>query len=251
MIEVTALATIFCTFLLAGAVKGVIGLGLPTVSLAILIVAFDLPTAMALLIVPSLMTNIWQAAVGGHGQLLMKRLWPFLLFATLTVWIGGLGLQTIDLSLLSALLGLLLISYAAIGLTGFRVTLSNKKEIWTGPLAGAINGVLTGLTGSFVVPGVIYLQAIGLPRDQLVQAMGMLFTLSTLALAVSLSGNDLLSTQLGLVSLAALAPAIIGMMIGQKLRRVLSEFQFRRVFFIALLVLGIYVVLQSGGLIVS
>ncbi|MEP2560021.1 MAG: sulfite exporter TauE/SafE family protein, partial [Rhizobiaceae bacterium] len=61
MFDPLALAIIFLTFLLAGLVKGVIGLGLPTVSLAVLAVLFDLPTAMALLIVPSLLTNIWQA----------------------------------------------------------------------------------------------------------------------------------------------------------------------------------------------
>ena len=251
MIEFTTLIIIFCTFLLAGTVKGVIGLGLPTVSLAIMAVLFDLPTAMALLIVPSLITNIWQAAIGGHGQNLMNRLWPFLSVAALTVWIGAIGLTQLNLGLLSALLGMLLVAYAIIGLTGFRVSIGRSREAWAGPVAGAINGILTGLTGSFVVPGVMYLQAIGLPRDQLVQAMGMLFTVSTLALAIALRRNDLLTLQLGLVSLAALLPAIIGMIIGQKLRQILSEQQFRRIFFISLLVLGIYIILQSSALTVG
>ena len=52
MIDATTLV-ILTTFLLAGLVKGVIGLGLPTVSLAILTVALDLPSAMVLLLVPS------------------------------------------------------------------------------------------------------------------------------------------------------------------------------------------------------
>ncbi|NKB52397.1 MAG: TSUP family transporter [Rhizobiaceae bacterium] len=248
MIEFTTVAIIFCTFLMAGTVKGVIGLGLPTVSLAILAVTFDLTTAMALLIAPSLVTNIWQAAIGGHAKILLKRLWPFLLFATVTIWIGALGLKRVDLALLSALLGLLLIAYALVGLTGFRISIDRHRESWVAPIVGALNGILTGLTGSFVVPGVMYLQAIGLPRDQLVQAMGMLFTVSTLALGLALGGNGLLSWQLALTSLAALVPAIIGMMIGQRLRMILSEQQFRRVFFVALLALGIYIVVQSGAL---
>ena len=180
MIETAALAIIFCTFLLAGAVKGVIGLGLPTVSLAILTVVFDLPSAMALMIVPSLLTNVWQASVGGNAGTLTIRLWPFLLLATGTIWIGALGLTRVDLTLLSALLGLLLVSYALAGLTGFRMVVSRNNQVWMGPVMGAINGVLTGLTGSFTVPGVMYLQAIGLPRDQLIQAMGMLFTVASL-----------------------------------------------------------------------
>ena len=85
----TTTILIVVTFLIAGTVKGVIGLGLPTVSLALLTVAIDLPTAMALLLLPSFVTNLWQALAGGHARLILQRLWPFLLLATVTVWIGA------------------------------------------------------------------------------------------------------------------------------------------------------------------
>ena len=71
-------------------------------------------------------------------------------------------------------------------------------------LAGATNGVLTGMTGSYVVPGVLYLQALGMPRDTFVQAMGVLFTVSTLALGASLAGYGLLPADLTGLSAAAL-----------------------------------------------
>jgi len=238
MPEPFILAAIAGAFLIAGTVKGVIGLGLPTVSLGILTVVLDLPSAMALLLVPSLITNLWQAAVGGSGKALLLRLWPFLAMATVTVWIGALALTRVDLRLLSALLGGLLIAYAVSNLAGLRLAITARQAVWAGPLAGAVNGVLTGMTGSFVVPGVLYLQAIGLSRDQLIQAMGMLFTVSTLALAVALKGNNLLSAELGGLSLAALLPAAAGMVFGQRIRQRLSEARFRRVFFIALIVLG-------------
>lgn len=169
-------ATILCTFLLAGAVKGVIGLGLPTVSLGLLTAALDLPTAMALLLVPSFVTNLWQALVGGNAIEILRRIWPFLLMASATVWIGARALTSVDLALLSALLGFLLVAYAVISLGGIRLAINPQQEVWVGPLIGTANGVLTGMTGSFVVPGVMFLQAIGLPRDRLIQAMGMLFT---------------------------------------------------------------------------
>jgi uncharacterized membrane protein YfcA len=101
------------------------------------------------------------------------------------------------------------------------------------------------MTGSFVVPGVLYLQAIGLPRDMLIQAMGMLFTASTAALAVALGGRNLLTLELGAISTAAVLPAIAGMILGQRLRRRLSETSFRRVFFLSLLALGAYIVARS------
>jgi uncharacterized membrane protein YfcA len=238
------LLIITLTFLLAGTVKGVIGLGLPSVSLGLLTAAIDLPSAMALLLIPSFVTNAWQALVGGNGGVLIRRLWPFLLMATLTVWAGGRLFAHVNVGWAAALLGVLLALYAVISLAGVRLQTPKHKEGITGPLFGAANGVLTGITGSFVVPGVMYLQSIGLSRDALVQAMGMLFTLSTLALAVSLYDNALLTSELGVVSAAGVIPALIGMVLGQKVRQKLSESQFRRVFFWAILLLGLYIMAE-------
>lgn len=241
------LVLIGATFLLAGGVKGVIGLGLPSVSLGILAATLDLTTAMALMVMPSLVTNFWQGAVGGHLRMLLVRLWPFFLTATVTVWLGAMALSFADLELLSGLLGVLLALYAAIALAGWRPVLDGGQELWAGPGFGVVNGVLTGMTGSFVVPGVLFLQAIGLPRDVLVQAMGILFTLSTVALAIALQRHSFWTADLGLVSLGAVVPALIGMVVGQRLRRSLSETAFRRVFFWSLLALGLYIIARAGG----
>jgi uncharacterized membrane protein YfcA len=132
-----------------------------------------------------------------------------------------------------------------VNLAGFRLIIATRQEVWLGPLIGSANGILTGMTGSFVVPGVLFLQGIGLSRDMLIQAMGMLFTASTLALAVALQGNHLLTTELGILSAAGLVPALIGMVLGQRIRQRLSEQLFRRIFFIALLLLGAYIVVNA------
>lgn len=247
MFDAVTVLAVTVTFLLAGTVKGVIGLGLPTVSLALLTVAFDLPSAMALLLVPSFVTNLWQALVGGHARAILRRLWPFLLMATVTVWIGAAALTRIDLHLLTALLGALLVTYSAVNLGGLRLTVPGRHEVWVGPLIGSANGVLTGMTGSFVVPGVMFLQAIGLPRDALIQAMGMLFTASTLALAAALQQADFLTVQHGVLSTAAVLPAIAGMALGQRIRKSLPEESFRKVFFVALFALGAYIIASALG----
>jgi len=245
MLDLVTLTAIAATFWVAGTVKGVIGLGLPTVSLGLLTAALDLTTAMALLLVPSFVTNLWQAAVGGNARVLLLRVWPFLSMATVTVWLGATALTRLDLGLLSGLLGGLLVTYSTLNLAGVRLVVSARREVWAGPLFGAANGLLTGMTGSFVVPGVMFLQAIGLSRDMLVQAMGMLFTVSTAALALALQDNRILTPQLGLVSTAAVIPAAVGMFCGQRIRQRLSETRFRKLFFIALWVLGGYILAQS------
>ena len=245
MFDPLSLFVISATFIIAGGVKGVIGLGLPTVSLGLLTATLDLPTAMALLIAPSLVTNLYQATAGGHARVILWRIWPFLLIATATVWLGAIALTRVDLDVLSALLGLLLVAYGGLSLAGVRLRIPARSEGWMGLVFGTANGILTGMTGSFAVPGVMYLQGIGLSRDILVQSMGMLFTASTVALAFALGTNALLSTELVIASLLAIVPSLIGMWAGQNLRRRLSETQFRGALSIGIVLLGIYILISS------
>ncbi len=235
------LVVIGLTFLLAGFVKGVIGLGLPTVSLALLTAGFGLIPAMGLLIVPSFTTNVWQAVQGGAFRELVRRFWLMMAAVVAGTWVGGNVLVAVDARLLTGLLGVLLCVYSVIGLARFRIPSPGRAEPWLNPVMGGVNGILTGLTGSFVVPGVLYLQSIGLNRNALIQAMGMLFSVSTLALAVALGHHQLISMELGALSLGGVVPALAGMMIGQKVRNRLSEAAFTRVFFSSLLILGAYI----------
>lgn len=246
-IDPQLLIAVTAVFTLAGMVKGVIGMGMPSVAMGLLTALIGLPQAMVIVLVPTFLTNVWQACVGGQGLIVLKRIWPFLVMATITVWLGAMALSRIDRHLLSGMLGLSLSAYAAINLAGFRIIIPATREGWMGPVLGGMNGILTGMTGSSVIPGVMFLQAIGLPRDQLIQAMGMLFTLSTVALGFALQGAGFLTPQLGTLSAIALVPAIGGMLIGGRIRARLSEAQFRRVFFVALLILGLYILFKAVG----
>lgn len=249
--EPQMLLTVLLVFMFAGTVKGVVGLGLPTISLALLLLVSDLPTAMALLLVPSFVTNVWQALSRGDGEAgqtgrVWRRVWCFMLPATLMIWLGGQALLYMDFSFLTRLLGMLLIVYGLTGLAGLRPDLNRVPVGWRSTVAvvvGSINGVLTGMTGSFTVPGVMYLQALNLSRDELMQAMGMLFSLSALGLAITLQSNGLLAAEHGLMSSVGLLPALLGMFIGQKIRRRLSGEAFKKALFIALLLLGLYILL--------
>ena len=231
------------SFLLAGFVKGVVGLGLPTISLAILTALLDLPTAMALLVVPAFCTNIWQGFIGGHLVLLSRRLWPLLLVMIPFVWAGAALSDLLETEILTRILGGMVVTYAALSFQSVPYSIPMPLQVWLGPLCGAINGVLTGLTGSLFLPGVMYLQAIGLSRDQLVQAMGLLFALSTLALGISLQETGRIDVGLWQISGFALLPALFGMHCGKICRGYLSDDLFRRVFLSGLALLGIYIML--------
>ena len=242
MLSVEFLAVIAATFLLAGFVKGFVGFGLPTVALALLTVTIGLKEAMALMVIPAILTNIWQATVGGAFQAIVRRLWPFIVMMFLGAWIGGGILVRSDQIIISGLLGVLLLIYSGVSLITPQIPPPGRREIWMAPAVGGITGIVTGLTGTFVMPGALYLQALALPRDIFVQAMGVMFAMASVALAVSLSGHGLLTVETGGISAAGIVPAIIGMAGGRWTRQWLSDRLFRQFFFGALLVLGAYLV---------
>ena len=232
-------------FLLAGIVKGVIGFGLPSVTLALLTATLGLKDAMAVMLIPTLSTNILQGLQGGHLKFLLKKFGSLILAAAIGTWFAAGLLAKSDAMLLSGLLGLSLASYAGISLFTPQIRPPGEHEKWLSPLIGAISGLITGLTGSFIIPGVVYLQAIGLPKNVLIQAMGIIFTAATLSLAIALDGHGLLPARVFLISTIAIIPAFIGMGIGQLITKKLPENQFRKIFFIGLLLLSCYIIAKA------
>ena len=230
-------------FMLAGLVKGVVGMGLPTVAVGLLALWMPPAEAAVLLIVPSLLTNAWQMQPW-HGVLpMLRRLWPLLAGVFLGTVAGGWWLGALAAPWARGALGLTLVVYAAWGLTGARLAVPRRAEAWLAPLVGTVTGLVTAATGVFVVPAVPYLQALQWERDELIQALGIAFTVSTLALAVILPLGG--GARAGLLSLAMLVPALAGMALGQALRRRLSPTVFRRCFFAGMLLLGLHMVMAT------
>lgn len=236
-------ALIMGTFLLAGTVKGVIGLGLPTVAMGLLGLAMLPAQAAALLIIPSTVTNAWQLATGGHLKPLLKRLWPLLLMIAMGTGLGAMTLGMSGGQAMTRALGAALLLYALSGLFMPALRVAPRHEAWLGPVCGLITGIITSATGVFVIPVVPYLQVLGLERNALVQALGLSFTVSTLALAAGLYWSGSLGGgELG-ASLLALIPALLGMWLGQWLRQRISALAFKRVFFVGMGALGLHLLL--------
>lgn len=243
----STLAFVLVVFGLAGFTKGVIGLGLPTIAMGLLAVVLSSVESAALLILPSLVTNVWQMVDGPHLRPLLRRLWPLNLGVCLGTWAGAAFLSGLGGPYGAPALGFALMAYAVSGLAALKLAVPAAFEGWMGPLAGAITGAITAATGVFVIPAVPYLQAAGLTKDELVQALGLSFTVSTLALAVTLAGSAGLGPGLAWPSVAGVAVALAGMRLGRAVRARLSPATFRLWFFSGLLALGAY--LAARGLV--
>jgi uncharacterized membrane protein YfcA len=243
----TLLLFIAATFLLAGFVKGVIGLGLPTIAVGVLGVVMAPAQAAALLAVPNLVTNGWQLATGPDLRRILSRLWPMLAGICGGTWLGAGLIEQQKNGSATFWLGLALVLYGLVGLKTAKLRVPAGAEGWLGPLVGLTTGVATAATGVFVLPAVPYLQALGLDKDELVQALGLSFLVSTLALSVGLLEAGVLDARVALQSGLALLPALAGMAAGAALRARISAASFRLCFFAGLLALGGYLVLRATG----
>lgn len=231
-------------FFLAGFVKGVIGLGLPTIAIGLLVLFMAPAEAAALLIAPSIVTNVWQMLAGGHFRPLLRRLWPMMLGIVAGTAAGANFLTSGNANAAVAALGVALMIYAALGLGSVRFKIPPYLEPWLAPLVGIATGLITAGTGVFAIPAVPYLQAIGLPRDELVQALGLSFTVSTLALAAILTRGGAFPLAVVGVSGLQIVPALVGMVAGQWLRGRVKPAVFQFCFYLGLLILGGHLALR-------
>jgi uncharacterized protein len=231
---------IAAALLLAGFIKGVIGLGLPTVSIGLLAVTMQPSRAIAIVIVPAIVTNIWQTFAGPYLRDIIRRLWPLMAGTVIGIWLNAGMLSGPYARYGAVVLGLLLVIYAVVGLSKFSFSVARSNEKWIGGIVGLVTGVVSAATGVQVIPSMPFLQAIGMEKDELVQALGVFFTVATLALAFTLTSAGLLGASTALPGAVAMASAFAGMFIGQAVRSRMQPEAFRRWFLIAMIFLGLY-----------
>jgi hypothetical protein len=233
---------IAAAFLLAGFIKGAIGMGLPTVAMGLLATSMPPARALAIVIVPAVVTNIWQTFVGPYLRDIIRRLWPLMIGTVIGIWLNS-GMLTGPYARYGpVVLGVLLVIYALLGLGHISFQVARRDEKWIGGIVGVVTGVISATTGVQVLPSMPYMQSIGMEKDELVQALGVFFTVATVALAFNLTSAGLLSAATALPGAVAMACAFTGMAIGQAVRARMEPEAFRRWFLIAMIFLGLYLV---------
>lgn len=240
------LVLVTATFLLAGFVKGVIGMGLPTVAVGVLCLVMTPAEAAVLMVIPSLFTNAWQALLGPFLRGLVRRFGSMLLGICAGAWLVAWVAPPVDANVATAALGAILVAYVLVGRYGLAFEIPPASQRWLSPCVGLATGALTAVTGVFVMPAVPYLQRLALGRDELVQALGLTFLVATAALGLSLPATMArIMSSSGHLPLAALMAALAGMWLGQRVRRWISPRVFRACFFWSLLALGIHLTVRG------
>ena len=136
-------------FFVAGTIKGLIGFGLPTVSIAILAAFLGLIEAMTLMLLPSLITNLFQGLAGKYLIRLMRRYWSMFIFGAIFTWLSSSLLSTGHAATFAVILGVVLTLYGLSSLYSLQLPSPGSRERWISPLVGMVSGGITGITGIF------------------------------------------------------------------------------------------------------
>ena len=231
--------TILVAFLVAGVAKGGIGMGLPPIALSLMSFSVPLETSLALMVLPTMATNIWQA-IYGEGFMRLLHRFRFMAAASVVALFavafsfGHLGSQKAI-----SWIGVILVIYSVLALTAWRPRVSRAVERWANPLIGLASGAVAGITGVAAVPFLPYMQSLDMDRHDLVQALGIMFLFITGALTMALALQGAFTPLNLLGGVGAIAPPFLGVWLGQKARYAVSAETFRRIFLIGLFLVGL------------
>ena len=232
-------------FLLAGTVKGVVGFGLPLVSITLLTPLYGLVDAIAVMLLPAVVTNFWQAFSGGRLMALWRRLWSLYVFGAMSTVLAASVLVRIDAYWPTVLLGGVILTYSLVGLAAWQPPKPGARETWLSPVTGVVTGLITGLTGVLVFPLAVYFQSLDLDRRVLFQAMGIYLLLANVALASAFGWQGAFPDGITRLAVIGIAAGLAGMTLGQRIQALLSAKQFKRVFFVSLSVVGTLISLRA------
>lgn len=222
-------------FLLAGSVKGIVGMGMPLVAMSLLGLWIGPAQAVALLVLPTLVTNIAQC-IGPAWKRLAVMLWPaWLAMSLATVFSPAIGsLAPVDPR---AMLGAILLVYGSWGLLKPALPQVSPANRWIGLLVGTTSGFIAASTAVFVMPLVPYLQALKLDKDTMIQALGLSFMIATVSLGLRLQSSDG-GDMLTLASAVGLGAALVGLAFGTAVRSRITAATFQRALFVTFIALG-------------
>ena len=238
------LSYIFIVYLICGVIKGTIGFGMPTVSISLLVFFIDVKVIIALILIPTIIVNFYQLSRGGNFKKIFNETKFFLFSSTIFIFPGSYLLNLINSQFIILFIALVLFINSILFLTNIKYTLSSYKSPLIQILIGSINGVIIGMTSIYTMPLIFLLQSLRYNKDITVQFLGIAFFLYPIAQLLSFTNLNLISLEIVKISFLALIPIFLGLYIGQKIRKKISESLFQKFFYCMLLMMSLIIIMS-------
>ena len=236
---------VFIVFIAAGTVKGLVGMGLPTTAVGFMTLTLDARTGIALVIVPMLVSNVWQLYRAGHVVRTFRRYAPFAAVLLISIAATFLITQNANDRIVLGGLGVIFLLYVAVSATKWAPDIPDSKDTAAQIGGGILGGIMGGLSGVWAPPVAIYLAARGSSKDEFVRATGLLLMTGSIPLLWGYAKAGYLSGQLFWLSVALLIPTFAGFSIGERLRNSLSESAFRRMMLVLFAIMGLNLIRRA------
>jgi len=241
--ETGMLSALGLIFLLAGLVKGMIGIGMPAICMVLMTLFLPPLVAIPLTATPTMIVNVLQLYRAQDRGLIVRRYGFFAISLSLSIFVIGYFVRSFPEALLLLVLGVAMVIFSVQSLVGFSVRVSP----WQGwqILGGVTSGFVGGLSSVFSPPIVMYLLGRKVEKEEFIGATGFLFLAGCLPLVGALMLNGVLTFDLFIKSLAGLVIALTGFLIGERIRAYISQLWFRRLILIFFLIMGCRLILIS------
>ena len=236
-------ALISLVFLVAGIVKGLLGMGLPAILMVFLTLMMPPLEAMPLILLPMLLINVVQYLRGPEPIVTARKYGVFAFFTFTVVTLVALNLRRFPESFVLASIGFTMVLFAVLSLFGWRFTIG-PRLLWQA-VAGIISGIIGGLSSIWSPPVVMYLMGRNLGKDEFVGVVGYLFMVGSIGLGLALGTISLLTVEFLVPSCIGLGLSLIGFRIGEGLRHKINTETFRTIILYAFLLMGGRLVLIS------
>lgn len=231
--------------LLGGLVKGVVGIGLPIVSVAVLSSVIDARLALGIIMFPIVSTNLWQMLRAGRPLEVVRRFWPLIASMLICIWIGTSLVVRLPAEALYGLIGVAVVAFTSISYATPDWHLPARSERWAAPLAGTISGLLGGVSAIWGPPLVMYFVMIRLPKDAFIRVTGLIWFAASVPLLLGYRHNGILDDSTALLSAAACVPSFAGQWIGTWVRDRIEQESFRKVLLIVFFLIGLNLIRRA------
>jgi uncharacterized protein len=244
-LSLTVLLGAVVIYVLAGFVKGTIGIGLPTAGVSLTAQFTDARTAIALAIIPMLITNLWQVWRTRQHTHRAWPFWPLIVTMMISIAVFAFIAPAVAIPAVTLLLGISVFLFALVSLMRQTPELNPRYDQPAQLFAGVTAGVLGGLTGVWAPPIVVYMTAIRANKDTFVAVVGVMLGLGTIVLAISYGTVGLLTKGQAVASAILVLPALLGFSLGERLRSRLNEQAFKKAVLLFFLLMGLNLIRKA------
>ena len=246
--DLHVLAIAFGVYVLAGTIKGIAGIGLPTVAISLLSQFFDPRLAISLALVPIIATNAWQVYRAGRFLETLRRFAPFLVCLVLFVYVSAQFAHGISVRALVLFMGSMVILFTLVNLLFKPPALPDEWDTPAQVVTGTAAGFMGGITAIWSPPVMVFLLARRTPKDAFVRASGVIIAVGGVPLIISYWQAGLFGGETAIVSCLMVMPAVVGFFVGERLRSRLDAKRFHTVVLIIFLFLGLNLIRRGLSL---